>query len=342
MIKPSEQQQQNRKPVLLFLFCLSFILLVIGFLGSLKWGQAQTSWSTLWEALTWQGHDKAHLYIQTLRLPRTLTALLVGVQLALAGLLTQLITRNPLASPHLLGIHAGASLAVVISLIAFTGVTLTHSVWFGFVGAAFGAFLVLLLAGTQQKQHVQLTLAGIAVSVLLSSLTEGLTILNQHTTDSMLFWLVGSVDHASWAEVRTILPFAAVGFAIFMLMIPSIKLLAMDDAVAIGLGGRVALIKGVCMLLVIVLAGSAVAICGPIGFVGLIVPHIARALVGGRLVLLVPLTALLGGCLLLYADFISRFIAFPYESPVGIVTAAIGGPFFIYLARKKGGASHAA
>ncbi len=282
MVKLTELQKQNRKPVLLFLFFASFIVLAIGFLSSLKWGQAHITWPALWEALTWQGKDKAHLYIQTLRLPRTLTALLVGVQLALAGLLTQLITRNPLASPHLLGIHAGASLAVVVALITFSGFSLTHSVLFGFAGAACGVFLVWLLAGSQQKQHVQLTLAGIAVSLLLSSLTEGLTILNQHSTESMLFWLVGSVDHASWAEVRTITPFALIGFAVFMLMIPSIKLLAMDDAVAIGLGGRVAVIKAICMLLVIVLAGSAVAICGPIGFVGLIVPHIARALVGGQ------------------------------------------------------------
>lgn len=337
MVKPSEPQKQSRKRALLFLFCLAVAALFIGFITSLKWGQAHTSWQTLWEALTWQGTDKAHLYIQTLRLPRTLTAILVGVQLALAGLLTQLLTRNPLASPHILGIHAGASFAVVIALITFSGFSLAYSVFFGFAGAAFGAFLVWLLAGTQQKQHVQLTLAGIAVSVLLASLTEGLTILNQHSTDSMLFWLVGSVDHASWLEVRTILPFTVAGAVVFMLMIPSIKLLAMDDAVAVGLGQRVAVVKTVCMLMVIVLAGSAVALCGPIGFVGLIVPHIARALVGGRLLLLVPMTALLGGCLLLYADFISRFIAFPYESPVGIVTAAIGGPFFIYLARKKRG-----
>lgn len=341
MVKPTKLHKQNRKPVLLFLFFASFIVLSIGFIGSLKWGQAHTSWSVLWEALTWQGKDKEHLYIQTLRLPRTLTAILAGVQLALAGLLTQLVTRNPLASPHLLGIHAGASFAVVVGLITFSGFSLAHSIVFGFAGAAFGAFCVWLLAGTQQKHHVQLALAGIAVSLLLTSLTEGLTILNQHTTETMLFWLVGSVDHASWVEVRTLLPFAMIGFAVFMLMIPSIKLLAMDDAVAVGLGGRVALIKGLCILLVIILAGAAVAVCGPIGFIGLIVPHIARALVGGRLVLLVPLTAMLGGSLLVYADFISRFIAFPYESPVGIVTAAIGGPFFIYLARKKGGARHA-
>jgi ABC-type Fe3+-siderophore transport system permease subunit len=339
MVKLKEAEKQNRKAILLFLFFASFMILLIGFLGSLKWGQAYTTWPTLWEALTWQKADKAHLYIQTLRLPRTLTALLVGIQLALAGLMTQLITRNPLASPHLLGVHAGASLAVVVALITFSGFSLAHSVLFGFVGAAFGVFLVWLLAGTQQKQHVQLTLSGIAVSMLLSSLTEGFTILNQNSTDSMLFWLVGSVDHASWLEVRTIFPFTILGFFVFMLMIPSIKLLAMDDAVAIGLGGRVAVIKTIGMLLVIVLAGSAVALCGPIGFIGLIVPHIARALVGGRLVLLIPLTALLGGSLLVYADFISRFIAFPYESPAGIITAAIGGPFFIYLARKKGGIS---
>lgn len=338
MINQSETKQQSRKWALLFLFCTSFVVLLIGFIGSIKWGQAHTTWQTLWEALTWQGSDKAHLYIQTLRLPRALTAIMIGVQLALAGLLTQLLTRNPLASPHILGIHAGASFVVVVAIITFSSFSLMASVWFGFLGAAFGAFLVWLLAGTQQKQHVQLTLAGIAVSVLLSSLTEGLTILNQHSTDSMLFWLVGSVDHTTWLEVRTILPFTVIGIVVFIGMIPSIKLLAMDDAVAVGLGQRVAIVKAICLLLVIILAGSAVAICGPIGFVGLIVPHIARALAGGRLVLLVPLTALLGGCLMVYADFISRFIAFPYESPVGIVTAAIGAPFFIYLARKKGGA----
>jgi len=331
-------EKQNQKWSLLFVFSIAILLVITGFLSSLKWGQASISWTTLFEALTDQGHEKEHLYIQTLRLPRTLTAFIVGIHFALAGLLTQSLTGNPLASPHIIGIHAGASLFVVMSIVFFSGLTLTHSIYFAFIGAAFGAFLVWMLAGTQQQQPIRLALAGIAVHFLLASLTEGLILMHQHAMDSMMFWLVGAVNQAGWVEVRTILPWTIIGLIGILIMIPSFKLLAMDDAVAIGLGQRIAFVKGICILLVVLLAGSAVAICGPIGFIGLLIPHIARALVGHRFIVLVPLTALLGGCLLIYADFISRYIAFPYESPVGILTALIGGPFFIYLARKRGGA----
>jgi ABC-type Fe3+-siderophore transport system permease subunit len=338
MINKVQLEKQNRTRSLLFLFSASFLLLVIGFLCSVKWGQAQISWRVLYEALTYQGHDKNHLYIQTLRLPRTLTAGIVGIQLALAGLLAQLTTKNPLASPHVFGINAGAAIAVVFGLVVIKNISLTGSVYLGFIGAALGALLVWTLAGSGSKQYVRLALAGITIHFLLSSLTEGLIILNQQTTDSMMFWLVGSVSQAAWKEISTILPFFIGGLLVFGLMLPSFRLLLLDDEVAAGLGQRVLVIRAISVLLVIVLAGSAVAICGPIGFICLIVPHIARALVGNQLHVLAPLTALLGGTLLVYADFFSRFIAFPYDSPVGIVTAAIGAPFFIYLARKKGGA----
>jgi ABC-type Fe3+-siderophore transport system permease subunit len=337
MMNNIQLEKQNRTGFLLFLFCTSFICLIVGMLCSVKWGQAYVSWGTLWEALTYQGQDKAHLYIQTLRLPRTLTASMVGIQLALAGLLTQLTTKNPLASPHVFGINAGAALAVVASLVLIKNISLMNSIWFAFIGAAMGALLVGSLAGTGPKQYVRLALAGITIHFLLSSLTEGLIILNQHTTDSMIFWLVGSVSQAAWPEVRLILPFFIGGLLVFGFMLPSFRLLMMDDEIAAGLGQRVAVVRAISMLLVIVMAGSAVALCGPIGFICLIVPHIARALVGTNLTVLVPLTGLLGGNLLVYADFLGRFIAFPYDSPVGIVTAAIGAPFFIYLARKQGG-----
>ncbi|MCA0757246.1 iron ABC transporter permease [Paenibacillus sp. N4] len=331
---PYKPVKQKRQALLLFLF--AFLALALGFFGNLKWGQAHVSLLTLYEAVTFQGEDKAHLYIQTLRLPRTITAAIVGVHLALAGLLTQLATRNPLASPHIFGINAGASLAVVSGLVLVDGLSLFGSVAFAFAGASLGALLVWALAGSQQqKQYVRLALAGIAVHFLLSSLTEGMIILNQHSTDSMMFWLVGSTSEAAWDDVAALLPFTAAGLAALTAMIPSFRLLILDDAVAAGLGGRVALVRSVAVLLVIALSGSAVAICGPIGFLCLIVPHIARYLIGEKLTLLVPLTALLGACLLIYADLISKFIAFPFESPVGIVTAAIGGPFFIYLARKQ-------
>lgn len=204
-----------------------------------------------------------------------------------------------------------------------------------FIGAALGALLVWALAGTEQKQYVRLALAGIAVHFLLSSLTEGLIILNQHATDSMMFWLVGSVSNAAWGEFGAIWPFTVFGLLATICLLPSFKLLLLDDSVAAGLGSRIHITRLMGVLLVIVLSGSAVAICGPIAFLCLIVPHIAGSLIGRKLPLLVPYTALLGGCLLIAADFISKFIAFPFESPVGIITAAVGGPFFIYLARKQ-------
>jgi iron complex transport system permease protein len=331
-------EKQSRSWFLLFLFCISTLLLIVGMLFSLKWGQAQVSWGTLFEALTYQGHDKLHLYIQTLRLPRTLTACIVGIQLAVAGLLTQLTTKNPLASPHIFGINAGASLAVVLGLVLSSGLGLMSSMLLAFAGAATGGLLIWSLTGDGQKQYVRLALAGITVHFLLSSLTEGMMILNQYSTESMIFWLVGSVNRAGWHEVGMLLPILTGGMLLLGLMVPSFRLLLLDDDIAAGLGQRVAIVRAVGMLIVLVLAGSAVAVCGPIGFICLIVPHIARALVGPNLPVLVPLTGLLGGLLLVYADLFSRVIAFPFESPVGIVTSAIGAPFFIYLARRQGGA----
>ncbi|WP_261303656.1 FecCD family ABC transporter permease [Paenibacillus andongensis] len=336
-MKPKYEKQSRRWP-LLFLFSITILIMMIGVICSLKWGQAQVPWRTLFEALTYQGSDKAHLYIQTLRLPRAIMACMVGMQLALAGLLTQLTTKNPLASPHIFGINAGAALAVVVGLVALPHFGNIGLIGFAFVGAALSALLIWSLAGTGRQQYVRLALAGITIHFLMSSLTEGFIIMNQHATDSMIFWLVGSLNQAAWTEVRIILPFFVGGIVLFSFMLPSFKLLLMDDDIAAGLGGRINLVRGISMMLVILLAGSAVALCGPIGFVCLLVPHIARAMVGTNLTILGPLTALLGGNLLLYADFLSRFIAFPFESPVGIVTSAIGAPYFIYLARKQGGA----
>lgn len=341
MVTHDRMKKQSRSRFLLFLFSAALALLAVGLLYSLKWGQAQVSWRVLYEALTYQAYDKPHLYIQTLRLPRTLTACIVGILLALAGLLTQLLTKNPLASPHVFGINAGASLAVVFGLVAVKDLSLIASMLFAFGGAAAGAGLVWSLTGNglAQKQVVRLALAGITVHFLLSSLTEGLIIMNQYSTESMMFWLVGSVNQAGWPQVAMILPFFIGGLLLLGSMLPSLRLLQFDDDVAAGLGQKVAAVRATGMLLVIVMAGSAVAICGPIGFICLIVPHIARALVGNNLNVLAPLTALLGGILLVYADLFSRLIAFPFESPVGIVTAVIGGPFFIYLARRRKGAA---
>lgn len=336
-MKPITEKQSQKWP-LLFLFSAAVLVMLVGVICNLKWGQAYVSWRTLFEAVTYQGSDKTHLYIQTLRLPRAIMACIVGMQLALAGMLTQITTKNPLASPHIFGINAGAALAVVIGLVALPHFGNFGLIGFAFVGAALSALLIWSLAGGGRKQYVRLALAGITIHFLMSSLTEGFIIMNQHATDSMIFWLVGSLNLAGWSDVQIIFPFFLGGMALFTLMLPAFKLLLLDDDIAAGLGQRVNIVRGVSMVLVLILAGSAVALCGPIGFICLLVPHIARALIGPNLPILGPMTALLGGILLVYADFLSRFIAFPFESPVGIVTAVIGAPYFIYLARKQGGA----
>jgi len=331
----TEKRSRTGRPLLLF--SLSALLLLLGIAGSLKWGPAHISWRELLGALTGRGDGKTELYIRLLRLPRALTACMAGAQLALAGLLTQLATKNPLASPHLFGVNAGAAFFVVVGLAAFPGFSAPLAVALAFAGAGAGALLVWSLAGGGRFSPVQLALAGITVHFLLSALTEGMIVLNQQSADSMVFWLVGSVSQASWRDVRLLSPVLGLSLLALLALLPSLRLLVVDDEVAAGLGQRVAAVRTAAFVLVLLLAGSAVALCGPIGFLCLIVPHIARALIGGRLGPLVPLTALLGGALLVCADLAGRFIAFPYESPVGIVTSALGAPLFLYLARRRGG-----
>ncbi|MDI4649700.1 iron ABC transporter permease [Cohnella sp. F6_2S_P_1] len=333
-------RKQNRATVLLLLFIGGVLLLILCLMMSLKIGPAAIGWRTIFDAVFKPGGaSKEELYIRTLRLPRTVVSALVGAQLALAGLLTQLATKNPLASPHVFGINAGASLAVVSGLLFLPAAGLLSSVGLAFTGAVLGALVIWFLAGSGPKLYVTLALAGISVHFLFASLTEGAMILASYSTESMISWLVGSVNHASWQDVRLLAPLLGGGLALLLCLLPALRLLELDDEVAVGLGSRLYAIRALSMLLVVLFAGSAVAICGPIGFVCLIVPHIARALLGrgSSLNVVVPFTALLGSVLLLAADVLSRWIAFPFESPVGIVTALVGAPAFLYLARRQGG-----
>lgn len=332
-------KQQNRIPVLLLLFAGGLLLLTVCVLISLKLGPAHVSWRTIWDALfTADATSKEQLYIRTLRLPRTLLAGIVGSLLALAGLLTQLATRNPLASPHVFGIHAGASLAVVAGLLLLPTVGLLTSAALAFTGAALGSALIWLLTGGGPRQPVLLALAGITIHLLFASITEGAMILQQYSTESMIFWLAGSVNHATWQHVLLLSPVLGLCALLLVLLLPALRMLELEDEVAAGLGAKPGSIRIIAMALVVLLAGSAVAFCGPIGFVCLIVPHIARGLLGPGcpLAALLALTALLGSILLVLADVLSRLIAFPFESPVGIVMALLGAPAFIYLARRQG------
>ncbi|MRG86837.1 FecCD family ABC transporter permease [Salinibacillus xinjiangensis] len=317
-------------------YFVGLILLFFSFLFSLSVGAYQIDFVTVLASLFSNQETKEVLIIQDVRLPRAIIGILIGASLAIAGALMQGITRNPLASPQIFGVNAGASLVLVIIVILFPIFSQTTMVYFAFLGAAIGGLTVYALASPGGMNPVKLALAGITMHLFLTSIIEGLIIFHEESTEDVLFWLAGAIDGTDWGHVETILPWLIAGMILALLIAKPLTLLSLGDDVAKGLGQKIGWIRIASAMLVILLAGASVAVAGPIGFVGLIIPHIARKLVGVDYIHVIPCSALLGAVLLVSADVLSRFISFPSESPVGIVTALIGGPYFLYLARKGG------
>ncbi|MFZ7825708.1 FecCD family ABC transporter permease [Priestia sp. 40] len=312
---------------------IGVFLLIAGIFIHVSVGSSSISITDVIRALLHPDNSKQTTIIQTLRLPRAVLAALIGASLAVAGALMQAITRNSLASPQVFGVNAGASLAIVVATILFPELYSKTTVYFSFLGSALVGITVYLFASGGKVTHIKLALAGMAVHLFLSSLTQGVIVLNEDATD-VLYWLVGSINGKNWSHVLVLLPWSVFGLLAAFIMGRSISILVLGENMATGLGEKVQWIRLVAGVIVIILAGSSVSVAGPIGFIGLMVPHIARKLVGGDYQRILPFSALLGGTLLVYADILSRFIAYPFESPVGIVTALIGAPFFLYLARK--------
>nr|WP_209124763.1 iron ABC transporter permease [Alkalihalobacillus sp. BA299] len=317
------------------LLFIGIIFLIIGILISISIGMSDVQFNHVIESFYVSELAKEHLIVQTVRLPRAIIACIIGASLAVAGAIMQAITRNPLASPQIFGINAGASFIVVAATVFFSGLSQSTFVYFAFLGAVMGGMMVYYLGSSGSGMTpIKLALAGIAIHFFLSALTEGLIIFNEHTTEGVLFWLAGAIDSKGWQDVKIIFPWAVLGLVGSFFLARSLSILSLGESVAKGLGQRIGWIRLVSGLIVVILAGASVAIAGPIGFVGLIIPHITRYLVGVDYRWVLPYSALFGAILLVYADIIARFIAFPYESPVGIVTALLGAPFFFYLIRR--------
>ncbi|MGX1809391.1 FecCD family ABC transporter permease [Nocardia sp. NPDC055321] len=275
--------------------------------------------------------------VRYIRLPRTVAGLLAGIALALAGAVMQGLTRNPLAGPGLLGINAGASLAIVLAMAVVGLSSAAGLVWFAFVGAAVAAVFVYTLGsfGFGGATPVKLVLAGAAFTALCGSITTAITLLDRTTFDNFRFWVVGSLTRASLESLWAVLPFLAVGAALTVAVARSLNALAIGDDMARTLGTRPVVVRGLGALSVVLLAGSAVAIAGPIAFIGLVIPHIARAFAGHDYRWVLVWCALLGPTLLLFADIAGRVLAQPQEIQVGIITAFAGSPFFLYLVRNR-------
>jgi ABC-type Fe3+-siderophore transport system permease subunit len=312
------------------------VVLIAGLAWSLSIGSQHIGLDKLPGAL-FHATTTDDLIIRSIRLPRVVLALCVGAALAVAGALMQAVAANPLAAPEIMGVNAGAVLVVVLAVTVVPSLSGAPTILLAFGGAAAAGVSVMLLAGSGRGRvsPVRLALAGVTASSLLISLTQVLIIFDENSTDSVLFWLVGGVNYAGWNDVRNLLPWLVLGLIGAFAMARPLNLLALGDDMARGLGQNVERTRLIGSALVVILCGAAVSVAGPVAFIGLIVPHIIRRLVGSSYVILLPLCAIGGGVLVLYADTLSRYVRQPFEVPAGVVTALIGAPIFVYLARRQ-------
>ncbi len=311
--------------------------LCVAALLSLAYGVHPVPAGDVWRALTQPTGGEHDIIVRSLRGPRTILGVLAGVALGIGGALMQGHTRNPIADPGLLGVNQGAAFGIVCAITVFGVGSLTGFVWFGFVGALVAASVVFLFGNTggRGSTPVTLALAGAAVSALLSGLTAALVLGNRQGMEVFRFWQVGSLAGRNYDVVWQVLPFLAAGLVLALLNTPGLNTLALGDDVATALGRNTARTRALGVAAITLLVGAAVAACGPIAFVGLIVPHVARALTGPDYRRLVPVAGLLGAVLLLLADVGGRLVS-DDSLEVGIMCAVIGAPVFIRLVRARG------
>ncbi|WP_432742128.1 iron ABC transporter permease [Streptomyces sp. JH002] len=311
-------------------------LLVLAMAASVALGARDVGWSDIVAGLGGAESTLGEAAVKK-RVPRTLLAMTVGAALALAGAVMQGVTRNPLADPGILGVNMGASLAIVTG-VAFFGLTSpTSYIWIATAGAAATALFVYAIGsmGRGGPTPLKLALSGAAVSAALASLVTAVMLPRNDIAGTFRMWQIGGVGGASFDKLGQVAPFLAVGFAVCLLSARRLNSLALGDELAAGLGENVAVTRAVSALGAVLLCGAATAVAGPIGFVGLVVPHLCRLLVGVDHRWLLPLAALLGAALLTAADVVGRIVNRPSEIDVGIVTALIGAPFFIYIVRRQ-------
>lgn len=317
------------------------VVLVLVCAASLAVGARGLPLGTVWQALTqFDPGDGNHAVVHT-RIPRMVLGLLAGAALGLAGAAMQGVSRNPLADPGIMGVNAGAALAVVAGIYVFGISGASGYIWFAFVGAAAAAVVVYLIAsmGRDGATPVKLALAGAALNAGLYSLMNVILVSSQDTLDRFRFWQVGGIAGNNWSVLLAGLPFLLLGGLIVLATGRVLNSLALGDDVARGLGQNVALARGITALGIVLLCGTATALAGPIAFVGLVVPHAVRFLTGPDYRWILPFSMVLAPALLLGSDIIGRVVLLPGEVPAGIMTAIIGAPAFVWLVRRGKGAA---
>ncbi|PBI80624.1 ABC transporter permease [Rahnella victoriana] len=318
--------------------CFALLLLCLMMALSLVLGEKSLPLSTVISALHGQCTGADCVIVTDARVPRTLAGLLAGMALGLSGALMQILTRNPLADPGILGVNAGAAFAVVIGIAFFGATDVSHYLWFAFAGALLATLLVAMIGalGRGKLDPVRLTLAGVALGAVLEGMSSGISLLNPTVYDQLRFWQAGSLDIRNIAVINTVTPPVIFAVVLSLLMTRALNNLSMGSELATALGTKIATTQLLGLLAITLLCGSATAAVGPIAFVGLMVPHMARWICRADPRWMLPWTLVLTPTLLLAADIAGRFLV-TGELRVSVVVAFIGAPVLIFLVRRPGG-----
>lgn len=336
--KHAGKEAKSRPKTAVAFLVLGLVLLVIATALSILYGSSNINLRTVWEGLTqFDPSSTAHQIIHRLRIPRALAAALIGASLAVSGAVMQGMTRNPLASPSIMGVTAGAAFLMTLGYAFMPAASSLVIMLLAFVGAGLGAGLVFMIGALSKRglTPVKLALAGSAVTALLSSVSSGLA-LRFNVAKDISFWYAGGVAGVQWVHIQLLLPVVVIGLVLSIAVSKSVTVMSLGEDIATGLGQRTNIVRLLGTLVVLLLTGAAVSVGGSIGFVGLVIPHIVRFIVGPDYRLIIPCSAVAGGLLLVLADIAARMVNPPFETPVGAVTAIIGVPFFLYLARREG------
>lgn len=317
---------------------LSALVFILIFLISLIFGAAETSLKDIWYAIASNLSEEKLLIIREIRLPRIIGAALLGIALGISGTIMQGLTRNPLADPGLLGLTAGANMALSITLAFFTGANYFYVMIACFIGSALGAAFVFGISSISKGgfTSIRIVLAGVAISAFLNAVSEAIGIYFRISKNISL-WSSGGLIGINWAQLELVFPFILIGVIVALLFSKQLTVLSLSEEIATGLGQNIVTVKVTFFIVIIILTGVSVALAGNIAFIGLMIPHIARGIVGNEYKYVLPISMFSGATLMLIADSLGRTINAPYETPVSAILSILGLPFFLFIVHRGRG-----
>ncbi|CAM4033520.1 FecCD family ABC transporter permease [Bacillus paramycoides] len=333
----TKEQDNLRSTAFTYKLILSVIAFFLIFMAAMVFGAADTSIKDVWLALTSSAKGDKLSILREIRLPREVAAIFVGAGLAVSGAIMQGLTRNPLADPGLLGLTGGANAALALTLAFNPSISYLYLTLACFIGAAIGAIMVFGIGMVKKGglSPLRIVLAGAAVSAFLIAISEGIGIYFKISQDVSL-WTAGGVIGTTWSQLKIIIPVISISIFIAILLAKKLTVLSFSEEVAIGLGQKIIVIKTILFIIIILLAGASVALVGNMAFIGLMIPHMVRPIVGPDYRFVIPMSAIAGASFMLLADTIGRTINAPYETPVAAIVAIVGLPVFLFIVRKGG------